>query len=81
MTKREPSTPTYFDSRTFDIALARTGLRTATALADAAGVSRSRIYIVRAGYKPPESLQMRIAEALGVDVDDLWRPIDFGDAE
>lgn len=70
--ERQYSTEQYFDSLTFDLALARARIRTITALAQKVGVSRSRMYLVRAGYKPTRALQARIAQALGVAAEELW---------
>ena len=66
-----------FDATALDVALARTGLRTLTALADRVGISRARLYTIRAGYVPRELVRRRIAAALGVAVETLWHTTEY----
>ena len=70
-----PDALLVLDRVAWDVALARTRLRTNVALAEATGISRSRIYAIRSGYIPPAAARDRIAHALDTRASDLWREV------
>lgn len=63
------------DTRQFDAGLGASGLRTLTRLAEAAGLSRSTVYVLRRGMVPSEETQQKIAKTMKVPAEKLWRRV------
>jgi DNA-binding XRE family transcriptional regulator len=62
--------PTHPPSK-FELCRRAAGL-TQAELGDVAGVSRATVQMCERGYRPVDATQRRIANALGVDVAELW---------
>jgi DNA-binding XRE family transcriptional regulator len=63
----------FLDQPLFAALKVRNGFRSNAALARTLGVSGEYVRQIGNGYLPSEALRLKIAEALSVRVDALWR--------
>lgn len=63
-----------FNRTDLDVARARAGFRSQAALARAAGVAEGHLRQIGLGFIPSEPTRQKIAAALGVQPERIWKP-------
>ena len=74
MTTQTQANQVSFSEVDFRILILTKGFRSARALAQKVGLVPGYVQTIARGLIPPERTRLRIAEALGVKAEEIWKP-------